>query len=138
LTLGLILANLYIDYFFRFCYNFIELIDLKQVLLAEILIRKVIMYGKQYFVYILSNKNNTVLYIGITSNLLGRIFQHKDQATKGFTSRYNVDKLVYYEIYEDVYEAISREKQLKSGSRRKKVDLVNNFNKQWEDLCNKL
>ncbi|MFA6253171.1 MAG: GIY-YIG nuclease family protein [Patescibacteria group bacterium] len=96
------------------------------------------MYGKQYFVYILSNKNNTVLYIGITSNLLGRIFQHKDQATKGFTSRYNVDKLVYYEIYEDVYEAISREKQLKSGSRRKKVDLVNNFNKQWEDLCNKL
>ena len=138
MTLGLILANLYIDYFFRFCYNFIELIDLKQVLLAEILIRKVIMYGKQYFVYILSNKNNTVLYIGITSNLLGRIFQHKDQATKGFTSRYNVDKLVYYEIYEDVYEAISREKQLKSGSRRKKVDLVNNFNKQWEDLCNKL
>ncbi len=96
------------------------------------------MYDKKYFVYILTNKNNKVLYIGITSNLLGRIFQHKEQATKGFTSRYNVDKLVYYEIYEDVYEAISREKQLKSGSRQKKIDLVNNFNKQWEDLYNKL
>jgi putative endonuclease len=93
---------------------------------------------EQYFVYILTNKNNTVLYVGITSDLLGRVFQHKEQAIKGFTSRYNVDKLVYYEIYEDVYEAISREKQLKAGSRQKKIDLINSFNKQWEDLYNKL
>ncbi len=96
------------------------------------------MYDKQYFVYILTNKNHTVLYLGVTSNLLGRIFQHKERVTKGFTSRYNVDKLVYYEIHEDVYEAISREKQLKAGSRQKKIDLVNNFNKPWEDLYNKL
>ncbi len=96
------------------------------------------MYDKQYFVYILTNKNNTVLYVGITSNLLGRIFQHKEQVTKGFTSRYNVDKLVYYEIYEDVYEAISREKQLKNLVRRKKDVLINEFNPQWLDLSDKL
>jgi putative endonuclease len=96
------------------------------------------MYGKQYFVYILTNKNNKVLYIGITSNLLGRIFQHKEQATKGFTSRYNIDKLVYYEIYEDVYEAISREKQLKNWHRDWKNRLIDSFNKDWEDLSKKL
>jgi len=57
---------------------------------------------------------------------------------KGSTSRYNIDKLVYYEVYEDSYEAIFREKQLKAGSRQKKIDLINNFNKQWADLYNKL
>jgi putative endonuclease len=92
------------------------------------------MYDKQYFVYILTNKNNKVLYIGITSNLLGRIFRHKEQVTKGFTSRYNVDKLVYYEIYEDVYEAISREKQLKNWHRDWKNKLIDSFNKDWKDL----
>lgn len=96
------------------------------------------MYDKQYFVYILTNKNNTVLYIGITSNLLGRIFQHKEQAITGFTSRYNVDKLVYYEVYEDAYEAISREKQLKNLVRRKKDILINEFNPKWLDLSDKL
>lgn len=96
------------------------------------------MYGKQYFVYILTNKNNKVLYIGITSNLLGRIFQHKEQAAKGFTSRYNIDKLVYYEIYEDVYEAISREKQLKNWHRDWKNRLIDSFNKDWEDLSKEL
>jgi len=98
----------------------------------------VIMYDKQYFVYILTNKNNTVLYIGIISDLLVRVFQHKEKVVKSFTNKYNIDKLVYYEIYEDSYEAISREKQLKAGSRQKKTDLINNFNKQWEDLYNKL
>jgi len=96
------------------------------------------MYDKQYFVYILTNKNNTVLYIGIISDLLVRVFQHKEKVVKSFTNKYNIDKLVYYEIYEDSYEAISREKQLKAGSRQKKTDLINNFNKQWEDLYNKL
>lgn len=92
------------------------------------------MYDKQYFVYILTNKNHTVLYVGITSNLLGRIFQHKEQVTKCFTSRYNVYKLVYYEIYEDVYEAISREKQLKNWHRDWKNKLIDLLNKDWKDL----
>ncbi len=96
------------------------------------------MYDKQYFVYILTNKNNTVLYVGITSNLLGRIFQHKEQVAKGFTRRYNVDKLVYYEIYEDVYEAISREKQLKNWHRDWKNKLIDSFNKDWKDLSKEL
>ena len=96
------------------------------------------MYDKQYFVYILTNKNNKVLYIGITSNLLGRIFQHKEQAITGFTSRYNVDKLVYYEIYEDAYEAISREKQLKNWHRDWKNKLIDSFNKDWKDLSKEL
>jgi len=93
---------------------------------------------KTYFVYILTNQNNTVLYTGVTSDLIGRIWQHKEKLTKGFTNKYNVDKLVYYEIYEDAYEAISREKQIKAGSRQKKINLINEFNPQWRDLYNEL
>jgi putative endonuclease len=93
---------------------------------------------KQYFVYILTNKNNTVLYIGITSDLVNRIFEHKEKLVKGFTKRYNIDKLVYYEIFEDAYEAISREKQLKNLVRRKKIDLINNLNPKWIDLYEQL
>lgn len=96
------------------------------------------MYDKQYFVYILTNKNNKVLYIGVTSDLVGRIFQHKERTVKCFTSRYNVDKLVYYEVYEDIYEAISREKRLKNLVRRKKDILINEFNPKWLDLSDKL
>jgi putative endonuclease len=94
--------------------------------------------NKNYFVYILANKNNNVLYIGVTSDLLARIYQHKDKMVSGFTKKYNVDKLVYYEIYEDVYEAISREKQLKNLVRRKKIYLINNFNPKWIDLYEQL
>lgn len=90
--------------------------------------------NKQYFIYILTNKNNNVLYIGITSDLVTRVYQHKEKVVKGFTKRYNIDKLVYYEIFEDTYEAISREKQLKAGSRAKKLNLINNFNPRWRDL----
>lgn len=94
---------------------------------------------KQYFVYILTNKNNSVLYTGFTRDLIGRIFQHKNrQSTESFTTKYNVNKLVYYEIYEDAYEAISREKQIKAGSRQKKIDLINKQNPPWEDLYNQL
>lgn len=93
---------------------------------------------KQYFVYILTNKNNTVLYTGITSDLLARIWQHKNKVCLGFTSKYNTHKLVYYEIFEDAYEAISREKQIKAGSRKKKINLINNFNPQWRDLYEEL
>lgn len=93
---------------------------------------------KQYFVYILTNQNNTVLYTGVSSDLIGRIWQHKEKLTKGFTNRYNINKLVYYEIYEDIYEAISREKKIKAGSRQKKINLINEFNSQWRDLYDEL
>lgn len=94
--------------------------------------------SKQYFVYILTNKNHTVLYTGITSDLANRLFEHKEKLTQGFTKLYNVDKLVYYEIFEDAYEAISREKQLKAGSRNKKLNLINAFNPSWCDLSDNL
>jgi len=89
---------------------------------------------RQFYVYILSNKNNNVLYTGITNNLLRRIFEHKQQSVKGFTARYNVTKLVYYEILEDRETAILREKQIKAGSRQKNLDLINSINSSWKDL----
>ncbi|HGE69929.1 TPA: GIY-YIG nuclease family protein [Candidatus Poribacteria bacterium] len=93
---------------------------------------------KQYYVYIMTNKNNTVIYTGITNNLKRRVYEHKEKIIRSFTSRYNVNKLVYYEIFEDTYNAISREKQIKAGSRGKKINLVNNFNPQWKDLYNEI
>lgn len=88
----------------------------------------------QYYVYILTNKNNTVLYIGMTNNLIRRLYEHKNKIIKGFTARYNIDKLVYYEITNDVEEAIVREKILKKWNRRKKENLINISNPNWEDL----
>ena len=93
------------------------------------------MEEKQFYVYILTNKNNTVLYTGVTSNLECRIWEHKHKIYKGFTAKYNVDKLVYYEIHYDSYEAIAREKQIKAGSRKKKIDLINAQNPEWKDLA---
>ncbi|PLX25185.1 excinuclease ABC subunit C [Candidatus Parcubacteria bacterium] len=93
---------------------------------------------KQYFVYILTNKNNTVLYTGATNDLLARIWQHKNKVCPGFTSKYNTNKLVYYEIFEDAYEAISREKQIKNLLRSKKETLINKENPKWEDVYDKL
>jgi putative endonuclease len=78
---------------------------------------------------------NTVLYTGITNNLEKRIFEHKSKYFKGFTDKYNVNKLVYYEIYYDIYEAIQREKQIKNGSRQKKIDLIQSLNPRWKDLA---
>ena len=91
--------------------------------------------NKQYYVYILTNKINTVLYTGITNNLERRIFEHKSKCFKGFTAKYNVNKLVYFEIYSDIYEAIQREKQIKNGSRQKKIDLIQSLNPLWKDLA---
>ncbi|MFK5891121.1 MAG: GIY-YIG nuclease family protein [Flavobacteriaceae bacterium] len=88
----------------------------------------------QSAVYFMSNKNNTVLYIGVTSNLIKRVYQHKTKAYKGFTEKYNCDKLVYFEVFSDINEAIAREKQLKKGSRKNKNTLVNNDNPSWKDL----
>ena len=92
----------------------------------------------QYCVYILINRRNTVLYTGVTGELLRRVYQHREKLLPGFTSRYNVSKLVYYECTEDPSSAIAREKQIKAGSRRKKIDLITRFNPQWRDLFDDL
>ena len=87
-----------------------------------------------YCVYILSNHKRNVLYIGVTGNLVKRVFEHKKELIAGFTAKYKVDKLVYYEVFNNINEAISREKQIKGGSRKKKIDLINKFNLKWRDL----
>jgi putative endonuclease len=87
-----------------------------------------------YFVYIITNKSNNVLYTGVTSNLQRRIYEHKEKLIDGFTKRYNISKLVYYETCNDIYGAIIREKQIKAGSRKKKIELIENMNRLWNDL----
>ena len=89
---------------------------------------------KSYFVYILTNWNNKVMYIGVTNNLERRMYEHKHKLVDGFTKRYNVNKLVYYEVTSDIHEAIRREKQLKGFKRSKKNALVETINPLWEDL----
>ena len=89
---------------------------------------------KQYYVYILTNKYNNVLYIGITSNIIKRIYEHKNKLVKGFTEKYNVNKLVYYEIFDDPENAIKREKTMKNLVRRKKTVLIEGKNPLFKDL----
>jgi len=90
---------------------------------------------KTYHTYIVTNKNHTVLYTGVTSELRKRIWKHKNKMyTHSFTAKYNADELVYYEAFFDIGEAIVREKQIKAGSRQKKLDLINAFNQEWRDL----
>ena len=89
---------------------------------------------KKSYVYILTNKNNTVLYIGVTSDLALRLEQHKNKSLKGFTSMYNCDKLVYFEEFLDINQAIVREKQLKAGNRNKKEELISSINPLWDEL----
>ena len=82
----------------------------------------------------MSNRRNGTLYTGVTSDLPKRVWQHKNGITGGFCARYNLTRLVYFELYEDMYEAISREKQIKAGSRKAKIRLINRFNSAWRDL----
>ncbi|MBP2830618.1 GIY-YIG nuclease family protein [Aquimarina sp. U1-2] len=89
---------------------------------------------KKSYVYFMTNKNNTVIYIGVTSDLIKRIYQHKTKTYGGFTSKYNCNKLVYFEEFSDINEAIIREKQIKSGNRKKKENLINSENNEWKDL----
>ena len=89
---------------------------------------------RQYCIYILSNKNNTVLYTGVTNNLPRRIYEHKAKLVDSFTKRYNLNKLVYYEVFDQVEYAILREKQIKGGSRAKKIALIIAMNPKWLDL----
>lgn len=93
---------------------------------------------KQYFVYILFSKRNGTLYVGVSSYLVKRIWEHKNHVIKGFTDKYNVDKLGYFEIYNDPISAINREKQLKSGNRKYKLDLIEINNPEWIDLYDKI
>ena len=89
---------------------------------------------RHYYIYIMSNKKNTVLYTGVTNNLRRRVYEHKEKLIKGFTKKYNITKLVYCEVFDRIGDAITREKQIKGGSRQKKIDLINSMNKDWRDL----
>lgn len=94
---------------------------------------------KSGYIYILTNKNNTVLYVGVTSNLMERMEEHRTKKYSGsFSARYNLHKLVYWESFASITEAIAREKQLKAGSRQKKIDLINRLNPEWNDLYDPL
>jgi putative endonuclease len=92
------------------------------------------MQGHRYYVYILANKYRTVLYVGVTSDLLRRMWEHKNKAVPGFTSRYNIDRLMYFEVFREVRTAIGREKQIKGYGRTKKVALIERENAGWNDL----
>ena len=90
--------------------------------------------NKVFYVYIATNKRNTVLYTGMTSNLLGRIWQHKNKIVKSFTKKYNVDKLVWYETFNNPMDAIVAEKKIKGWIRQKKIDLIKKNNPEFKDL----
>ena len=92
------------------------------------------MKSRLYCIYIMTNELNTVLYTGVTNNLLRRVLEHKASKGSQFTSKYKLTKLVYYECGNDITAAIDREKQIKAGSRQKKIDLVNEINPDWKDL----
>ncbi|MDI1472878.1 MAG: GIY-YIG nuclease family protein [Thermodesulfovibrio sp.] len=90
--------------------------------------------SEHYYVYIMTNKYNTVLYTGVTNDLVRRVYEHKNKLVEGFTAKYNLTKLVYYEVFNDIKEAINREKQIKGWKREKKEDLIKEFNPMWKDL----
>lgn len=89
---------------------------------------------KSYYIYIMMNLGNTVVYTGDTNNLLRRVYEHKHKLTESFTSRYKVTKLVYFEEFQSIWDAIRREKQIKGGSRIKKLALVRSINPGFEDI----
>lgn len=93
---------------------------------------------KQYYVYILTNKNNSALYTGVTNNLKRRVYEHREKLIPGFTQKYRIMKLVYYEISGNVTTAIEREKKIKGGSRQKKIDIINGMNPKWKDLYDEI
>ena len=93
---------------------------------------------KQYFVYILTNKRNGTLYTGVTNNLARRVYEHKHKLLDGFTSKYGLRRLVYYEVFDDIRPAIAREKQIKGWLRVKKLALIESKNPHWDDLAEAL
>ena len=94
--------------------------------------------GREYCVYIMTNAHNSILYTGVTNNLSRRVYEHKNGVGSAFVKKYNLHKLVYYEIGDSIHSALAREKQIKGGSRKKKIDLINGLNPQWEDLFDKI
>ncbi|MFC1725155.1 GIY-YIG nuclease family protein [candidate division KSB1 bacterium] len=92
--------------------------------------------SKEYYIHILTNKNNTVLYTGMTNDLRRRVAEHKEGLIDGFSKNYNISKLIYYEIFDNVSDAILREKQIKNYSRERKEGLIQNINPDWNDLFN--
>ena len=92
------------------------------------------MTDKEYYVYIMTNIKNTVLYTGVTNNLVRRVYEHRSGIGSEFVKKYRVLRLVYFEVFEQVVLAIAREKQIKGGSRQQKIDLVNGMNPGWKDL----
>ncbi len=93
---------------------------------------------KQYYVYMMSNKKRGTIYIGVTSDLIKRIWEHKNGASKGFTTKYNLKNLVYYEVHCDIRHAIKREKRLKLWLRQWKIELIEKENPHWHDLYEKI
>jgi putative endonuclease len=93
---------------------------------------------RQYYVYMTTNFTNHVIYTGVTNNLITRSYQHREADHPGFTKRYKAWKLVYYEVFDDPANAITREKQLKAGPRRRKVELIERENPTWRDLWHEL
>ena len=91
-----------------------------------------------YYVYILASTKNGTLYIGLTNNLIKRVYEHKNDLVEGFTKKYQVHNLVYYETFDSAYEAISREKQVKKWNRQWKINLIEKTNPLWQDLYNEL
>jgi putative endonuclease len=96
------------------------------------------MAEREYCVYIMTNAHNTVLYTGVTNNLYRRVLEHKEGKGGVFTKKYNVNKLIFFECGDDINSAILREKQIKAGSRQKKIDLINSINPGWKDLLEEL
>src|SRR5579872_5501543 len=99
---------------------------------------EVVQMNQEYYIYLLTNKSLNVLYTGVTNHIIRRIYEHKIKAVEGFTKKYNVDRLVYYEVYPEINDAIAREKQIKGWSRKKKVALINQMNPEWQDLYEEL
>lgn len=89
---------------------------------------------RQPAVYLLTNRPHGTLYTGVTSNLVGRVWQHKNKLTRGFSAKYNLTKLVYFELFDEIYDAITREKQIKAGSRKAKLKLIRRTNPEWREL----
>jgi putative endonuclease len=96
------------------------------------------MEERRGYVYLMTNKGNNVIYTGVTSNLQNRVYEHKNKLAKGFTTKYNIAKLVYYEIFDSIEDAIFREKQIKAGPRKKKIELIKSMNPGFGDLYESL
>ena len=96
------------------------------------------MWNYNYYVYIITNKTDKVLYIGVTNNLERRIYEHKNKAVPGFTQKYNINKLLYFEHFDNINDAIKREKQLKKWNRKWKEELINKDNPKWNELYNEI